>query len=126
MTRFRILVVEDEAILALGLRLQLQRLGYVVTGVVNSGQGALEAVGTSPPDLILMDISLRGDIDGVETARLIQKDAFIPVVYLTALGDEETIFRANTTRCVGFLEKPVSQQQLEITLQETFDDLDVV
>ncbi|MCP4215205.1 MAG: response regulator, partial [bacterium] len=89
----KILIVEDEAIIAEDMKTSLQGINYQVTGIASSGREALRAVATNIPDLILMDIKLYGDMDGIEVTERIHRDHDIPVVYLTAFADEETLGR---------------------------------
>lgn len=116
-SKTRVMVVEDERIVALNLKQRLVRLGYEVTAVVTSGAKALEAVGANPPDIVLMDIHIDGDIDGIETAARIPSELNIPVVYLTAYSEEATLERARQTRPYGYLLKPFSERELHATMQ---------
>lgn len=110
----RVLIVEDESIVALHLKLQLEKLGYTVTAVADSGPLALEQMGNEPAELVLMDININGPMDGVETARRIND---VPVIYLTAFSEEATLARARTTKPFGFLIKPFSDRELHATIQ---------
>jgi CheY-like chemotaxis protein len=94
MATARIMVVEDERIVALHLRQQLIKLGYQVVGTVASGKQALDKINELRPDVVLMDIHIEGDMDGIETAARIPEDRQIPVVYLTAYSEEATLARA--------------------------------
>ncbi len=85
----RILIVEDERITAADLQDTLRELGYVVTGIASTGQDALREAERDPPDLVLMDIRIQGDMDGTETARQLRDRFDIPVVYLTAHADRK-------------------------------------
>jgi PAS domain S-box-containing protein len=109
-----VMVVEDERIVALNLRQQLQKLGYVVTGIAPSGEKALEQVKDPRPDVVLMDIHIEGEIDGIQTAARMPD---IPVIYLTAYSEEETLRRARATKPFGYLLKPFSQRELHATIQ---------
>jgi signal transduction histidine kinase len=116
-TKTKIMVVEDERIVALNLKQRLLRLGYDVTAVLTSGQQALAAIKSSPPDIVLMDIHIDGDIDGIETASRIPPELHVPVVYLTAYSEEATLERARQTRPYGYLLKPFSERELHATMQ---------
>jgi CheY-like chemotaxis protein len=96
MTQVRILVVEDEAIIALGLQRRLQRLGYLVPTTASSGEEAIELAEQQQPDVIFMDIGLRGEIDGIEAAKQIRARFDIPIVFLTAYTDTDTRQRTET------------------------------
>src|SRR5919106_4222509 len=113
----RIMVVEDERIIALHLRQQLEKLGYQVVGVVASGEQALERVRELKPDVVLMDIHIEGELDGIETAARLPEDLQIPVVYLTAYSEEATLARARATRPYGYLLKPFAERELHATIQ---------
>ncbi|MBK8027564.1 MAG: response regulator [Chloroflexi bacterium] len=113
----RILIVEDEGIVALDIQSMLRNLGYQVVGVVDSGEAAIEMAGREQPDLTLMDIRLRGDMDGIETARQLRARFDIPVVYLTAYADEVTLSRAKVTEPLGYLVKPFEERDLHSTLE---------
>jgi len=113
----RIMVVEDERIVALHLRQQLVKLGYQVVGVVASGEQALENVRELDPDIMLMDIHIEGELDGIETAARMPEDLQIPVVYLTAYSEEATLARARATRPYGYLLKPFAERELHATIQ---------
>ncbi|HWE98924.1 MAG TPA: response regulator [Caulobacteraceae bacterium] len=116
-SRTKIMVVEDERIVALNLKQRLIRLGYDVSAVVTSGAKALAAIAADPPDIVLMDIHIDGDIDGIETAARIPPDLHLPVVYLTAYSEEATLERARQTRPYGYLLKPFSERELHATMQ---------
>ena len=112
----KILVVEDENVVALDLRRNLGRLGYRVLATVDSAEQALESVARQRPDLVLMDIHLRGQMDGIQAAeRMAQVD--IPVIYLTAFSDEGTLQRARLTEPFGYLLKPFDDRELHIIIE---------
>lgn len=116
-----ILVVEDEAIIAADLKEKLEGLGYRVSGVEDTGEGAVEAAGELKPDLVLMDVYLRGEMDGIEAARMIQGRYRIPVVYLTAYSDDETLSRILESEPYGYLLKPFSREQLQAEVEVTLE-----
>jgi len=107
----KILIVEDEGILALNLKMTLADLGYIVLGVIPTGEEAIELAINQCPDLILMDIKLAGCIDGIEAAIRIRRDADIPVMFLSAHSDTATYHKAMETNPVGFLKKPVDENR---------------
>jgi signal transduction histidine kinase len=113
----RILVVEDEAIVALHLRQQLTKLGYEILAPVASGEQALKEVEASRPDLVLMDIHLEGELDGIATAARIPREYGVPVIYLTAYSEEATLARASATNPYGYLLKPFSERELHAMIQ---------
>ncbi|MEW5849963.1 MAG: ATP-binding protein [Myxococcota bacterium] len=117
MAAARVLVVEDEQIVALDLADRLMRLGYEVVGTSDNGAAAIELAGELLPDVILMDIRLRGEVDGVDAATQIRRQHDVPVVYLTAHGDPATVARAKATEPYGYLLKPFEQQDLQIALE---------
>ena len=117
MGEIKILVVEDELIAAESLALDLQRQGYKVVGILDSGSKTLEQIPHKQPDLIIMDILLKGDLDGITTAEIISSQYQIPVVYLTAYADASTLKRATQTSPYGYLVKPYKPQDLFTTVQ---------
>jgi signal transduction histidine kinase len=117
MMHARVMVVEDERIVALHLRQQLVKLGYDVAECAASGEQALRQVAAARPDLILMDIHIDGSLDGIETAARLPADDRIPVIYLTAYSEEATLERARATRPYGYLVKPFAERELHATIQ---------
>ena len=112
-----VLVVEDEAIVAEAIREALSTLGYPVTGVVHSGEDAVQHAIEHHPDLVLMDVRLRGALDGIGAARAIRKQVEAPVVFLTAFSDSDTLRRATETEPFGFLIKPVRDEALRSAIE---------
>jgi PAS domain S-box-containing protein len=117
MTATRIIVVEDERIVALHLKQQLTKLGYEVVAVAASGQQALDRIVDMRPDLVLMDIHIEGKLDGIEVSARIPDALGIPVIYVTAYSEEGTLERARATKPYGFLVKPFSDKELHATIQ---------
>ena len=117
MNRPSILIVEDEAIVALELRLQLQDLGYTVAGVAASGEQAIAAVAQSVPQLILMDVRLQGEIDGIAAAELIRLCHDVPLIFLTSHSDDDTVQRAARTGAYGYLTKPYQIKELRAGIE---------
>ena len=117
MANLRILVVEDESIVAKDIQDMLKGLGYTVPAIAFSGEQALKKAEEIQPDLVLMDIKLKGDIDGVEAARQIRGHFDIPVVYLTAYADKDTLERAKITEPFGYILKPFKEIELYTTIQ---------
>jgi two-component system cell cycle sensor histidine kinase/response regulator CckA len=112
-----ILIVEDESIVAEDIQNSLQRMGYAICGVASSGKEALQLAKDLNPDLVLMDIVLKGGIDGIETAETIRTQNDIPVVYLTAHADKKTLERAKITEPYGYLMKPIEDTELHTTIE---------
>jgi signal transduction histidine kinase/CheY-like chemotaxis protein len=113
----RVLVVEDENIVAMDLRASLERLGYEVTDTAGSAADALDSAEANRPDLVLMDIRIRGDMDGTEAAEQMRRRFNLPVVYLTAYSDDATLQRAQVTEPFGYLLKPFDERELQIVVQ---------
>lgn len=117
MSKTKILIVEDESIVAMDIKHRAEGLGYQVTDVTPSGEEALELVRKNRPDVILMDIVLKGKIDGIEAAQRIHDDYDIPVLYLTAYSDEETLKRAKITEPFGYIIKPFEDRELHSSIE---------
>ncbi len=117
MASARIMVVEDEQITAADIEDMLASLGYIVTAVVSSGEEALRQAAEDPPDLVLMDIRLKGHCDGIETALQLRQRFDIPVIYLTAHADQETLNRAKLAEPLGYLVKPFQETDLQASLE---------
>jgi two-component system, response regulator PdtaR len=113
----RILIVEDEAIVILHIKKALEKLGYVVAGTANSGDDAIVKATQVRPDLVLMDIVLKGPVDGIDAAGKIHAILNIPVIYLTAHADESTLQRAKLTEPFGYIVKPFRERDLQITIE---------
>ncbi|QWR78952.1 response regulator [Candidatus Magnetomonas plexicatena] len=113
----RILVVEDERIIAREIEERLKRMGFSVIGIVSSGESALQKIPEELPDLVLMDIRLRGDIDGIEAAKHIRGKYDIPVIFLTAHSDKATLERAKVTQPYGYLLKPFHEKDISATIE---------
>ncbi|MBD1877396.1 ATP-binding protein [Coleofasciculus sp. FACHB-T130] len=117
MAKEKILVVEDERIVAKDIVKSLQRLGYNVVASVASGEEAIQKVLEIQPDLVLMDIMLKGQLDGIETTEKIHKNFDIPVIYLTAYADKKTLERAKITDPFGYIIKPFDERDLHTTIE---------
>jgi len=113
----KILIVEDEVIVALDIEKKVVKMGYEVVGRVTSGEAAIDMVKKTPPDLILMDITLEGDIDGIEAAGRIQRHFDIPIIYLTAHSHQQTLERAKITEPNGYIVKPFERKSLHATIE---------
>lgn len=115
----KILIVEDEMIIAANISLQLTTLGYEITGIIPRGEEALLQIKENKPDIVLLDIQLKGKIDGIETAQMMQKSYNIPIIYLTANADEEHFKRAKTTNPYAFISKPFKKLDLQRAIELT-------
>lgn len=113
----KILIVEDEYILALNLQESLVSLGYTVVNIVDSGEAAIEEAGKLLPNLVLMDIRLRGEIDGIQAAQKIWNYLQIPIIYITGHSDKSTVERATLTLPFGYILKPIKEQELYVAIQ---------
>ena len=119
----KILFVEDEMIIGANISLQLSKLGYEVTGIISKGEDALAHVEKNNPDIILMDIQLKGIMDGIQTAELILGAHDIPIIYLTANVDDEHFNRAKNTNPYAFISKPFKKLDLQHAIELTIDRL---
>jgi len=113
----KIMVVEDEPIVARDVQVSLERLGYTVPATASSGEEAIRRAKECGPDLVLMDVVLKGKMDGIETAQHLQRQLNIPVVYLTAYADHQTLQRAKGTAPLGYVLKPFQPNDLHTTVQ---------
>ena len=117
MEKARILIVEDESIVAMEIQSNLLQLGYEVCAMISSGEEAISEAGVKKPDLILMDVNLQREMDGIEAASQIRRLFDIPVVYLTAYSDKATTERAKHTQPLGYIQKPFQMNELRVTLE---------
>jgi PAS domain S-box-containing protein len=117
MSKINILIVEDESIVAMGLERDLEKLGYCVADTVSTGEDAIEKAGEKKPDLILMDIRLDGKLDGIQAAEVIQERYMIPIVYVTAYADDDTLQRAKITAPFGYIIKPFQERELHSVIE---------
>lgn len=113
----KILVVEDEPLIALDIKRRLLRLGYEVVEISNSAETAWQAIAQFNPDLVLMDVQLEGEINGIQTANYIRTQYNIPIVFLTAHADEVTLNQAKLTRPFGYIVKPFENHDLSTTIE---------
>ncbi|OPY30340.1 MAG: two-component response regulator [Methanocella sp. PtaU1.Bin125] len=113
----RILIVEDERIVAEEIRVMLSAMDFEITGVVSTGPDAIREASETLPDLVLMDIRLKGDMDGVEAAGIIAERSGIPAIYLTAYADDATVQRARLTRPLGYIVKPLERSQVKAVIE---------
>lgn len=118
-TAVKILVVEDEMIIGAKISMQLSSLGYEVTGILPRGEDAIQHVADNRPDIVLLDINLKGQLDGIETAARLQQHGHIPVIYITANADEATFNLAKSTRPYAFISKPFKQLDLQRAIELT-------
>ena len=118
-TLCKILIVEDEMLIGAKISMQLTILGYEVTGILPRGEEALLHVEDNKPDIILLDVNLKGKLDGIETAERLQLRHSIPVIYLTANGDAATFNRAKHTKPAAFISKPYKQLDLQRAIELT-------
>lgn len=120
MKSIKILIVEDELILAKSLGRRLKSLGYSIVGIVDSGAKAINLVTDSQPDIILMDIVLKGDLDGIKTSEKIQDYCSVPIIYLSAYSDRDTLKKARKTHPQGYIAKPYNLTDLKAAIDSVF------
>jgi len=113
MTEERILIVEDEHIVAMGIKRMLKNMGYTLAGIASSGEEAINKAESTFPDLVLMDIMLKGEMNGIEAAKEIKSRFGIPVVYLTACSESKIVERAWKTGHSGYVVKPFDEKDLQ-------------
>ena len=114
----KILIVEDEAIIAMDIEYQLKRLGHTVVGIASRGEDAINLAAQSAPDVILMDVRLKGTLDGIETAILILERQTVEIFFLTAFKDEATLQRMQQIRHAGHMVKPVRPEMVHEAIQK--------
>jgi len=117
MKKAKILVVEDQNIVALNIRNKLKNLGYTVPATAATGEEAIRKAELTGADLVLMDIMLKGDMDGISAAQEIKSLFGIPILYLTAYTDEETLGRAKMTEPAGYISKPFKEEDLHSNIE---------
>lgn len=117
MPQAKIMVVEDEIVVAMEIQTRLIALGYRVTGIVADGEEAVDLAEKTSPDLVLMDVKLAGGIDGIDAARHIRERHNIPVIYVTAHADDDTLQRAKLTYPLGYIVKPFSDSDLRASIE---------
>jgi CheY-like chemotaxis protein len=113
-----IMIVEDEGVVSIDIRNMLRKAGYGIAAVAFQGEEAVQKAEQSEPDLILMDIGLKGEIDGIEAAKRIRDRFQIPVVFLTGFADEVTLAKAKEVNPAGFIIKPINEDELNKTLDD--------
>lgn len=119
----KIFIVEDDMIIQMFIERILSNLGLVIIGEARSGDEILEFLATEEqPDFILMDIGLAGDKDGIETAQIINSNYNIPIIFLTGNSDRSTLERAQKTRPIGFINKPIDETSLRTVMQQYFEE----
>jgi len=119
-SRKSILIVEDEVVTAIDLYERLSQFGYLPVGKVADGKKAIEIAETEKPDLILMDIKLEGELDGIETAKTIYSKYQIPIIFITAYPDEGIVKKAQAARPYGYIIKPIDDRELKTTIEMAF------
>lgn len=117
MSNAQVLVVEDENIVAKAIQSELNSMGYYVSGIAASGEEAVQKAAETHPDVVLMDVMLKGEMDGIEAAKHMREQFDIPVVFLTAYEDEATLGRARATEPFGYLLKPYEERELHTTIE---------
>ncbi len=117
MSKINILVVEDESIVSKDIQHSLKKIGYNVVGAASTGEKAIELALSEKPDLILMDIMLKGSMNGIEAADIIKKEMSIPVIFLTAYADESTLAKAKITEPYGYILKPFKEIDIQTSVE---------
>lgn len=120
----KILIVEDEMVIATNLSMQLTKFGYEVVGILSRGTDAIQCISTTPPDIVLLDIQIKGDLDGIEVAKAVQKIQPVPIIYLTSNTDDATFERAKATAPYAFISKPYKKRDLKHAIELTIDRIE--
>ena len=113
----KIMVVEDERITAEDIRFRLEDMGHTVTAIASSGEESIQKVAETKPDFVLMDIVIKGDMDGIEAAGQIRNRFNVPAIYVTAHGEKNIFQRAKKTRPLGYVLKPLQDMQFSIAIK---------
>ena len=116
-SKYKILIVEDEILVATDIQESLEGLGYTIQGMVDTGLKAIEAVEEQLPDLILMDINLKGEMTGIEAATIITRNNDVPIIYLTANTDIDTVNKAKVALPYGYISKPFTDKDLQTNIE---------
>ena len=117
MSKINVLVVENESIVSKDIQHSLKKLGYNVVGASSTGELAIELVRSTSPDIVLMDIMLKGDINGIETAKIIKENYSTPIIFITAYADEATLSKAKLSEPSGYIIKPFKEIDLHTTIE---------
>lgn len=117
MLKINVLVVEDESIVSKDIQHSLTKLGYTVVGAASTGEKALEIAREFQPDIILMDIMLKGEMNGIQVAEIVRKELNIPIIFLTAYADEATLSKAKITEPYGYIIKPFKEIDLHTSIE---------
>ena len=117
MDKIRVAILEDEFLISRDIAANLEELGYTISGIYETGSQAIEGIKSERPDIILMDINIEGEIDGIETAEIIRKSHDLPIIYITAYSDQTTINRAKKTLPHAFIVKPFNFKNLNTTVE---------
>ena len=113
----KIAIIEDEGLIAADLKRRLHSVGYHVTGIADTGKTAMQLIQDTEPDIVLMDIHIKGEMDGIEVANQVREQLDVPVVYLTAYEDRETLDRAAQTQAFGYIKKPIASASLQGSIE---------
>ena len=117
MSKVKVLVVEDESIVSKDIQHSLKRLGYIVSGATATGEKSVDLAANEKPHIVLMDIMLKGDMNGIEAAEIIKREHNIPVIFLTAYADEATLEKAKITEPYGYIIKPFKEIDLHTSIE---------
>jgi DNA-binding response OmpR family regulator len=117
MNKTKVLIVEDEVIVAMELKMELEKLECEVTGMVHTQEDVMNSISINKPDIIMMDIKLGKNENGIEIVKIIQKSKNIPILYLTAFSDDNTMEKAFSTNPIGYIVKPFKTQELKTNIQ---------
>lgn len=118
----KVLIVEDDMIISMVLERMINKLNHKVIDKVITGEGAINSYKSLQPDLILMDIQLKDDIDGITAMQEIRKDSDVPVIYITGNSDQYNLSRARDTQFIDYLVKPIQMSHLENSIHKAFKE----
>lgn len=118
----KLFIVEDEQIIQMELKMRLESLGYTIMDTASSGEEFLEKISGEIPDLVLMDISLKGKLTGIEAAQIMSEKYAIPVIFITAYSDKDTLQKAETVFPIKLITKPFDDEELDEQIKNLFKD----
>lgn len=120
MKKIKVMIIEDEMVTAMSIKMELENIGYEICGLVNSGEKAIASLDQENPNVVLMDINLKGKIDGIEAAIKLRDRQKLPIIFLSGNDDEETRKRASVVKPIAYLNKPTEIDDLKQAIDKAY------